>query len=318
MQQYFSWNWLHRFTVYALSLRGFASAVDDEFQSHPAVEHVKSVRHGTFPLWIAWLLVLFLRVPGTWAHPSHGMPDAEVRTTSLPTISPFHAPTCSKPGKRAYHRACKRAFLQGGAMYRGRWHMEATLNARRVTGSCSPHAKPRAPAAKSRHLRVLTWNIGGMGGGVYDSFLEFASTLNYDIILLQETKMQFTNTWTDAKWHFIHSGAKHAGVLIMISRAITSQNSIRFQCLEEGRLLEARFALHECSRFSISTSMPGVMQQGSSPSGITYGLLCPRLLAIHQYGIVSLWQVTSMRHALRKQDYAALGCCVRRIIKPRM
>ena len=245
LQQYFSWNWLHRFTVYALSLRAFASAVDDEFQSHPAVEHVKSVRHGTFPLWIAWLLVLFLSVPGTWAHPSHGMPDAEVRTTYLPTISTFHAPTCSKPGKRAYHRACKRAFLQGGTMYRGRWHTEATLNARRVTGSCSPRAKPRAPAAKSRHLRVLTWNIGGMGGGVYDSFLEFASTLNYDIILLQETKMQFTNTWTDAKWHFIHSGAKHAGVLIMISRAITSQNSIRFQCLEEGRLLEARFALHD-------------------------------------------------------------------------
>ena len=83
-----------------------------------------------------------------------------------------------------------------------------------------------------------------MGGGVYDSFLEFASTLNYDIILLQETKCSsqthgrmlsgtsFTRGQTCGRpdhdipcYHFpeLHS----------------------FQCLEEGRLLEARFALHD-------------------------------------------------------------------------
>ena len=150
-----------------------------------------------------WLMRLFLQLQASTAHND---------LQGQKTVHQAYTRSCSSsemliwPKKRAYQRACRRTHQNGGIVDKGRWHTESALNARCIAKASNINMHHHHhQQQKSRHLRVMTWNIGGMAGGVSVSFLEYANTLNYDVILVQETKVPFSNTWSDDRWHFIHS-----------------------------------------------------------------------------------------------------------------
>ena len=153
----------------------------------------------------------------------------------------------NRAGKRAYNRACRRAQLWGFTKYRGR-----ILTAQDLRGTSRAQAPirasvPRAPHATRHRIRVLSWNAGGMGT-VQDALLDWIQRANYDMVFIQETKWKFSNTWSDARFHYIHSGGsspeqKHGGVLTVISQRLTEAASIRYKEHAIGRLLQVQFAV---------------------------------------------------------------------------
>ena len=146
----------------------------------------------------------------------------------------------SKIQKRSYARALRRAAERGGAWYRGRWIM--------LPQPDTPPGKPgrASPGTVSRHYDLLTWNVGGLGGGLYDELLLYIKQSSHDIVIVQETKWRSESTWEDEQHYFIHTGSQakdhcHAGVLTVIARRIVDPGSLRFIAPIAGRLLRVQF-----------------------------------------------------------------------------
>ena len=157
----------------------------------------------------------------------------------------------SKIQKRSYARALRRAAERGGAWYRGRW-IKQDPAARSMLTSATPTRRTArrpgrpSPGPVSRHYDLLTWNVGGLGGGLYDELLLYIKQSSHDIIIVQETKWRFESTWEDEQHYFIHTGSQakdhcHAGVLTVIARRIVDPGSLRFIAPIAGRLLRVQF-----------------------------------------------------------------------------
>ena len=57
-----------------------------------------------------------------------------------------------------------------------------------VTTRHSNRSKGRAPPLSTgRHYDVLSWNAGGLGGGLYDELLLYIKQSSHDIVIVQET-----------------------------------------------------------------------------------------------------------------------------------
>ena len=96
-------------------------------------------------------------------------------------------------------------------------------------------------------VRILTYNLGGMGSDLYDVFLSWlGSQTSTDIIVLQETHWGLgrgESQWTRSGWHFISSASedhRHAGVCVCISARLVQERDIDYQVWCPGRLLHVR------------------------------------------------------------------------------
>ena len=157
----------------------------------------------------------------------------------------------SKIQKRSYARALRRAAERGGAWYRGRWIKQdpaarSTLTSAAPTRHSTRQTGRASPGTASRHYDLLTWNVGGLGGGLYDELLLYIKQSSHDIVIVQETKWRFESTWEDEQHYFIHTGSQakdhcHAGVLTVIARRIVDPGSLRFIAPIAGRLLRVQF-----------------------------------------------------------------------------
>ena len=91
----------------------------------------------------------------------------------------------------------------------------------------------------------MSWNVGGLS---QEAWLEVQIWLHeqeeHDVILLQETHWRFTSSWSLPRYHIFHSGAtdhRFQGCMIVISKSITSFESVRWSAPLVGHLLHVRF-----------------------------------------------------------------------------
>ena len=173
------------------------------------------------------------------------MPKLGGFPTSVKTRQPLNVPN-TRSAKRAFQRACNRATRYGHTQYRGRTFTSAQVPLDRrqaVPTPCFPRARKRTPP---EGLTVLSWNAGGLGGGVYDEVMTHLSASNIDIAVIQESKWSECMEYTSGAWSCIHSGCKthkHAGILVAVHSRVALPSQLRFEHYLKGRLLHVRVPL---------------------------------------------------------------------------
>ena len=173
------------------------------------------------------------------------MPKPGGFPTSVKTRQPLNVPN-TRSAKRAFQRACNRATRYGHTQYRGRTFTSAQVPLDRrqaVPTPCFPRARKHTPP---EGLTVLSWNAGGLGGGVYDEVMTHLSASNIDIAVIQESKWSECMEYTSGAWSCIHSGCKthkHAGILVAVHSRVALPSQLRFEHYLKGRLLHVRVPL---------------------------------------------------------------------------
>ncbi|OLP84392.1 LINE-1 retrotransposable element ORF2 protein [Symbiodinium microadriaticum] len=172
--------------------------------------------------------------------------------------------------KRSLQRVHRRILRTGGAWYKGKWYNQDTASALTnrlyqqqtpASGTPAPHdsrANSRAqvhsvtthlPSQSPRHLQVYTWNVGGLGGGLYDEILYYIHRHPVDVLVIQETKWRFTSRWDTHQYFFVHSGSsaadfKQGGLLTIVAKRLVDPGTLRYVDPLPGRLLRVQFYRH--------------------------------------------------------------------------
>ncbi|CAE7754304.1 unnamed protein product, partial [Symbiodinium necroappetens] len=131
----------------------------------------------------------------------------------------------------------------------GRGSAPPNVQALPATGSGTrPAERSRPGDVDTKHgprIRAMSWNVGGLS---QEAWLEVQIWLHeqeeHDVILLQETHWRFTSSWSLPRYHIFHSGAtdhRFQGCMIVISKSITSFESVRWSAPLVGHLLHVRF-----------------------------------------------------------------------------
>ena len=148
--------------------------------------------------------------------------------------------------KRAYKRAVRRAQENCTTWYRGK---RCTYN--QLVGN-QPWPEPvrdqqkQARSIKHQGVWILSWNVGGLSTAILDEiqvWLSKPENAHFKVVMLQETRWQFSSDWSNSKWSFVHSGhtkQKGSGVLTMISSDLTHSDDIRAREVVHGRVLHTR------------------------------------------------------------------------------
>lgn len=106
-------------------------------------------------------------------------------------------------GKRSLARACRRAYVNGFAWYRGKrltW-MDFPADLRRIVESQPQQYTPslRSPHQWNHRLRhrlvPLTFNCSGLTTQRYHDLLHWLSSLSIDFAVIAETHWKFTADW---------------------------------------------------------------------------------------------------------------------------
>ena len=160
-----------------------------------------------------------------------------------------------KTVKRGYIRAIKRAQKLGCTWYKGRMMQldefpRALLDKMDPTGLPLESSTPSKPLLQHMHvakrrLKIVTWNSGGLSAARFDELRNWGLQQHADIILVPETRWQYTNEWQDSDWCCIHSGdsaSRGSGLLCMISRKLQKMQSIKWLDVIPGRILHVRLA----------------------------------------------------------------------------
>ena len=127
--------------------------------------------------------------------------------------------TLSKVVKRSLQRAHRRIQQQGFAWYKGKCFTQRDFN-ELWPGLVPPLAtpadvKPSAPQDAHRcnqthgprkRTTCLVWNCGGLAAPRLDEIRTWMYCNHITIGILLETRWQYTGEWSDAHWHYIHSG----------------------------------------------------------------------------------------------------------------
>ena len=146
--------------------------------------------------------------------------------------------------KRAYKRAVRRAQLHGSTSYRGRTHNAQTLCSLVVTPQQTPltKASTRRPMLFQHDPCIVTYNIGGAAGSLYDELRIWMEEVQPSILFLQESHWKQSSTFENGSFHVISSagGGSHAGVITFVNKRIADADSICFNELVPGRLLHVR------------------------------------------------------------------------------
>ena len=164
--------------------------------------------------------------------------------------------------KRSLQRVHRRILRTGGAWYKGRWYSQDTASAltnalhdmpnpvdTKSRPARQPAKAPTPPLQSSRHLQVYTWNVGGLGGGLYDEILYYIHQHPIDVLMIQETKWGFTSSWDTHQYIFVHSGSqepdfKQGGLLTIVAKRLIDPGTLRYVDVLPGRLLRLQFHRH--------------------------------------------------------------------------
>ena len=153
--------------------------------------------------------------------------------------------------KRSFRRAHNRALADGYAWYRGH---HIPLSAFPVTTrsiSALPN-KPKRAQPRLEHprqaplnrLNVLHTNVGGLATSRWEELQYWAQIKDIDVLVLTESRWQFSSDWENQKWFCIHSGTeqdKSNGILIMIRKTVCDASKIGVSEYIPGRLIHLRF-----------------------------------------------------------------------------
>ena len=149
-------------------------------------------------------------------------------------------------GKRSFKRAFLRSLKDGFTTYHGRIFTPQDFNLPLPTSSTQVPSHTRfqsqKPSGATSRLSVFSWNCGGLATDKYQCLQEWLHRNDFDIVCLQETRWKFTNTWQTDRFHAIHSGdtTNHAGILLLLSKRLTTADSITWVEKVAGRLLHVR------------------------------------------------------------------------------
>ena len=156
-------------------------------------------------------------------------------------------------GKRSFRRAQQRALREGKALYRGRWYKASqfclpTQLHTNTTKRRQPLLCIQNPGEHRRAGRysVFSWNSGGLSTGQLDELYSWADTQAYDIVFIQETRWRQETTWETNSFLCMHCGETKqgnswCGILVMISKRVTSSALIRWATIVPGRVMHVRF-----------------------------------------------------------------------------
>ena len=197
-------------------------------------------------------------------------PAKPLGTQDATCRSPLPSMQRQKIVKRSLQRVHRRILRTGGAWYKGKWYNQDTASALTnrlyqqqtpASGTPAPHdsrANSRAqvhsvtthlPSQSPRHLQVYTWNVGGLGGGLYDEILYYIHRHPVDVLVIQETKWRFTSRWDTHQYFFVHSGSsaadfKQGGLLTIVAKRLVDPGTLRYVDPLPGRLLRVQFYRH--------------------------------------------------------------------------
>ena len=185
-----------------------------------------------------------VRVGGLAAVPPEASSEAKpsgAREASMPN-SEQSGPT--RIVKRTYSRACARAVRQGGSYYQGRWRDLAWYKKTQVRPIYAPRTRT-VPAAEGHHIRVCTWNAGGLTRPTFQEIEAWIRDRAIDVMFIQETKWAEEYCWSNREYSYVHSAGankvdKVGGVLTIVSTRLAKSSDIQFQHIWAGRLLHVR------------------------------------------------------------------------------
>ena len=159
-------------------------------------------------------------------------------------------PAYTAARKRSFRRAMVRAQAQGSTWYRGRQLTLQQLSGTRGRADTSSQPRRhRQSAVESAGVRsdfpcILSWNVGGLSNSILDElFIWLSRHKHIKIVLLQETRWQFSSEWVSEDWHITHGGhtkQKGSGVMTLISKDLCSAADIRVSEVASGRILHTR------------------------------------------------------------------------------
>ena len=158
--------------------------------------------------------------------------------------------------KRSYHRACRRAILNGCAWYNGQCmplHEFPTTLISTVTAHMVQDSSPAAPvrSPERRRLRsppciqAFLWNPGGLGDTRFQELRTWLDTTDCTVVIIPETRWRFESQWEDDRWCFFHSGdpegaLNSSGVLVIVSKTLCCSDNMLWNPVIPGRLLHVR------------------------------------------------------------------------------
>ena len=174
-----------------------------------------------------------------WTYSTGGFGPAQMK----PPVAHSHA-----VGKRSFRRACRRVVEQGVTKYRGQILTAGQLSSAQIhrAQAMIHRQKARAvrppqhiPAAATGRQRVLVWNSGGLA---YQDFMHWLAHQSppIDVAIILETRMAHNMEHTTGEYIVMHSAGPHAGVMIVIRKAITPVHRVTWRTVEEGRLVHVR------------------------------------------------------------------------------
>ena len=179
-------------------------------------------------------------------------------------VDAIFRPQFSYSRKRAYKRAVHRAEQHGYTTYKGRLHsLKQLANLNGVSSSQRPKFGKRDQHISStpnsnQYIQILSWNVGGLTNSVLDElqlWLEKEENQQIQVVMLQETRWNFTSEWSNARWAFLHAGHpshKGSGVLTMVSTKLCSPRQLRSCEVQAGRILHTRIPrLHDGTSIDI-------------------------------------------------------------------
>ena len=161
--------------------------------------------------------------------------------------------------KRSFRRALNQASRCTTTLYKGKSHTLCTLGQPHHKAPQKPSGPPlrshrttadtSRPDRTHRHLRVMTYNAGGLSTLAYDEFMTWVHNhelpLSMDVICVQETHWPADCEYNTPKWFCMQSGISNrsAGVLTLISTRLCRPEQIRHCAVVAGRLQHVKLSL---------------------------------------------------------------------------
>ena len=184
----------------------------------------------------------------------HATSDRPIHQEAKP-ISGMHdiraRPVYQHARKRAFKRALLRAQRQGVTTYRGRTYTLQQLSGLSGLPDVTRQRGPKnsdnsGNSNRNVHPCLLSWNVGGLSNTILDELMIWLALPHnrcIKIVLLQETRWQFSSEWESESWFIIHAGhskQKGAGVMTLISKDLCCADDIRSCEIASGRILHTR------------------------------------------------------------------------------
>ena len=157
---------------------------------------------------------------------------------TFPFVGTPSKSSADKIQKRSYQRALRRLQQHGFCWYRGKIHNSLHGLPPAVHKQQTSDADHHAPRPRTgRRLRCFLWNSGHFPYSYWNNLI---TPQELDIAILVETKCVWSSEWSSNGFHFLHFGAKNAGIMVAVSQRVGNPNNISFRSIIDGRLVHCR------------------------------------------------------------------------------